>query len=181
MDATQQAGTEPPSRTLMAREGKYLTFILGRESYGLEILKVREIIGGRGMAITPLPQVPDEVKGVLNLRGKVIPIIDLRLRFRMQGREYDRETCIIVIHIGALLIGIAVDTVSEVITITEEKIDPPPVMGNSIETDFLLGMGRAGDRVVLLLNIENVLKVEGMDISATGGVATTFEREAVNV
>lgn len=139
-------------------EGKYLTFVLGGEEYGLEILKVREIIGL--MDITAVPQTPVFVKGVINLRGKVIPVIDLRLKFGMEEAEPTEETCIIVVDIGASLIGIFVDTVSEVLDVTADQIEPAPSFGSSIETSFILGMGKIKGRVKILLDIDRVLSAE---------------------
>jgi len=139
-------------------EGKYLTFTLGAEEYGLEILKVREIIGL--MEVTSVPQTPVFIKGVINLRGKVIPVIDLRLKFGMEEVKATEETCIIVVDIGQMLMGILVDSVSEVMDIPAEKIEPPPAFGSSISTDFILGMGKSQNRVKILLDIARVLSQE---------------------
>ena len=144
-----------------AKEGKYLTFVLGHEEYGLEILKVREIISV--MEITEVPQVPPFIKGVINLRGKVIPIIDLRMKFGMAPIEYTRETCIIVVNVHELLLGIVVDTVAEVLDIPEKDIDPAPTFGGSIKTDFILGMGKVKGKVKILLDIEKVLSSEELE------------------
>ena len=140
-----------------ARGGKYLTFILAEEEYGLEILKVREIIGI--MDITAVPQMPHFVKGVINLRGKVIPIIDLRLKFGLEPAEYTEETCVIVVDVGNLT-GIIVDTVQEVLDIKGDQIDPPPPLGATVDTSFVLGMGKVKDDVKILLDIEKVLDAE---------------------
>ncbi len=148
----------------LAKEGKYLTFILGDEEYGLEILKVREIISV--MEITEVPQVPSFIKGVINLRGRVIPIIDLRLKFGMPEVEYTRETCIIVVNVKKLLLGIVVDTVAEVLDIPEKDIEKPPTFGGSIRTDFILGMGKVKNKVKILLNIAKVLSTDELEIVA---------------
>jgi purine-binding chemotaxis protein CheW len=140
-----------------ARGGKYLTFILAEEEYGLEILKVREIIGI--MDITAVPQMPHFVKGVINLRGKVIPVIDLRLKFDLEPAEYTEETCVIVVDVGSLT-GIIVDTVQEVLDIDGDQIDPPPPLGASVDTSFVLGMGKVKDDVKILLDIDKVLNAE---------------------
>lgn len=134
--------------------GKYLTFILAEEEYGLEILKVREIIGI--MDITAMPQVPPEVKGVINLRGKVIPVIDLRLKFGLEPTPYTEQTCIVVVDVGAL-VGVIVDTVQEVLDIDDSQIDPPPPLGAAVNTQFILGMGKVKDDVKILLDIDRVL------------------------
>jgi len=139
-------------------EGKYLTFTLGAEEYGLEILKVREIIGL--MEITSVPQTPTFIKGVINLRGKVIPVIDLRLKFSMAEAAATEETCIIVVDIVEMLMGILVDSVSEVVDIPAARIEPPPAFGGSISTDFILGMGKAQNKVKILLDIARVLSQE---------------------
>ncbi|HNQ23845.1 MAG TPA: chemotaxis protein CheW [Phycisphaerae bacterium] len=134
--------------------GKYLTFKLANEEYGVEILKVREIIGM--MDITAVPRMPTYMKGVINLRGKVIPVIDLRLKFALEEMAHTEETCIIVVDVGKE-VGIIVDTVSEVLDIPGGNIEPPPAMGGDVDTTFILGMGKVGDAVKILLDIDKVL------------------------
>ena len=136
------------------REGKYLTFVLAGEDYGLETLKVREIIGI--MNITKVPRTPDFVKGVINLRGKVIPVVDLRLKFGLEEREYDEETCIIVVDIGSVEMGIIVDKVSEVMDIAAEHIEDSPRFGADVSTEFILGMGKMNENVTILLDISKI-------------------------
>jgi purine-binding chemotaxis protein CheW len=142
-----------------ARGGKYLTFALGKEEYGLEILKVREIIGY--MDITAVPRTPEYVKGVINLRGQVISVIDLRTKFAMAPAAKTEQTCIIVVEIKQdgrkLSTGIVVDRVSEVLSIGEEKIEEPPSFDSSVHVDFILGMGKIGESVKILLDIDKVL------------------------
>jgi purine-binding chemotaxis protein CheW len=144
------------------REGKYLTFSLGQEEYGIGILKVKEIIGM--MRITPVPQTPEFVKGVINLRGKVIPVIDLRLRFGMPSIDYNERTCIVVVEItgatGKIHIGIVVDSVSEVLNIKGSDIEDTPAFGTNLNTDFILGMAKTGGGVKILLDINKVLSTE---------------------
>lgn len=141
------------------REGKYLTFTLGQEEYGIGILKIKEIIGL--MPITTVPQTPDFVKGVINLRGKVIPVICLRLKFSMNSNDYTDRTCIIVVEIegtsGTILIGIVVDSVSEVLNIKGEDIEDTPAFGTKINTEYILGMAKTGGGVKILLDIDRVL------------------------
>lgn len=161
----------------IGRGGKYLTFVLGKEEYGLEILKVREIIGALGIKITAVPQMPDEIKGVLNLRGSVIPIIDLRMRFDMPEKEYSRESCIIVLNVAGRLISIAVDAVSEVLDITENEIDDPPQFGSSVDTEFITGMGKVKDKVVMLLNIDKVLMVPDRAVANLNTTMKTINQE----
>jgi len=122
------------------RGGKYLTFKLASEEYGLEILKVREIMGL--LEITKVPKTPVFVKGVINLRGKVIPVIDLRLKFGMESIEETNETCIIVVEVNEMLMGVVVDKVSEVLDIEGKDIEDAPSFGTNIDTNFILGMGK---------------------------------------
>lgn len=141
------------------KAGKYLTFRIGPEAYGLEILKVREIIGL--MAITAVPRTPDYIKGVVNLRGKVIPVIDLRTKFGMELKESTDETCVIVVDIGDIEMGIIVDAVSEVLEIGSADVEDVPTFGSEVNTDFILGMGKVGEKVIILLDISRVLGKEG--------------------
>ena len=152
--------TEHDSKKIVMKdvEGKYLTFFLSNEEYGLEILKVREIISV--MEITSVPQTPDFIKGVINLRGKVIPVVDLRLKFGMPEMEYTKETCTIVVDVQGLQMGIVVDTVSEVLDIAESDIEPPPAFGSTIKTDFILGMGKVKGEIKILLSIEKILSAQ---------------------
>ncbi len=144
------------------REGKYLTFVLAGEEYGIGILKVREIIGM--MTITTVPQTPQYVKGVINLRGKVIPVMDLRLKFGMEPMEYTERTCIIVVEITGPMrkipMGIVVDSVSEVLNIKASDIEETPNFGNRLETGYILGMAKTGGGVKILLDIDKVLNNE---------------------
>jgi len=141
------------------REGKYLTFALADEEYGLGILMIKEIIGM--MPVTTVPQAPPYVKGVINLRGKVIPVIDLRLRFGMADKEYNDRTCIIVVEIsknaGSVVVGIVVDTVSEVLNIKSEDIEDTPTFGTNLNTEYILGMAKADGKVKILLDIDRIL------------------------
>ena len=150
------------NRTLLDRDGKYLTFALEPEEYGLEILKVREIIGY--MDITAVPQTPHHVKGVINLRGQVIPVIDLRAKFGMETAEVTEQTCIIVVETSQgnrkFSTGIVVDRVQEVLDIAGEDIEEAPQFGSSVNTDFILGMGKIGESVKILLDIDRVLAGE---------------------
>ena len=140
-------------------ESKYLTFSLGAEEYGIGILKIKEIIGM--MPITPVPRTPAFVKGVINLRGKVIPVMNLRLKFGMEEIPYTERTCIIVVETrwvrGALLIGIVVDSVSEVLNIKNGEIEETPVLGADLDTDFILGIAKINGGVKILLDIDRVL------------------------
>ncbi len=144
--------------------GKYLTFTLDNEEYGIALLKVKEIIGM--MPITSVPQTPEYVKGVINLRGKVIPVSDLRLRFDMAAAEYTERTCIIVVEIqseeATIQVGIVVDAVSEVMNIKAEEVEEAPSFGTKVETDYILGMANMDGQVKILLDIDRVLTSEVM-------------------
>ena len=139
--------------------GKYLTFDLAEEEYGVEILRVREIIGM--MDITPVPRTPDFVLGVINLRGKVIPVIDLRLKFGLPYKEPDERTCVIVVEVmhegNTIQMGIVVDRVNEVVDVKPEDVEPTPSFGVALDTGFILGMAKVGNKVKILLDIDKVL------------------------
>lgn len=155
---------ERSDQAIEGKEGKYLTFTLADEEYGIGILKIREIIGM--MPITSVPQTPDYVKGVINLPGKVIPVVDLRGRFGMEEIDYTDRTCIIVVEIqgetGMVMIGVVVDSVSEVLNIKGEDIEPTPAFGATLDTEYILGMAKMGGGLKILLNIDPVLGVEEM-------------------
>jgi purine-binding chemotaxis protein CheW len=139
--------------------GKYLTFALANEEYGIGILKVKEIIGM--MAITTVPQTPDYVKGVINLRGKVIPVLDLRLKFEMESVDYTERTCTVVVEIaggnGNVLMGVVVDSVSEVLNIEGSDIEETPTFGATLDIRYILGMAKTKGGVKILLDIDRVL------------------------
>jgi len=146
-------------KAMRDREGKYLTFSLAEEEYGIGILKIKEIIGM--MPITTVPRTPGFVKGVINLRGKVIPVMDLRLRFDMEEIEYTERTCIVVVEIegtsGTVMIGVVVDSVSEVLNIKGEDVEETPTFGAKMNTDYILGMAKMEGGVKILLDIDRVL------------------------
>lgn len=147
----------------MSMAGKYLTFALGDEEYGVPVLKVREII--KILDITAVPQVPPHVKGVINLRGKVIPVVDLRLKFSLEAQDYTERTCIIVLEIaltsGNVMMGIVVDSVSEVLNVTDGETEPTPEFGERLTTDYIRGMAKVKGRVKILLDLDRVLGAEG--------------------
>jgi purine-binding chemotaxis protein CheW len=149
-------------KAMADKEGKYLTFTLADEEYGIGILRIKEIIGM--MPITTIPQTPEFVKGVINLRGKVIPVVDLRLRFGMGSIDYTDRTCIIVVEIdaqaGTVMIGIVVDAVSEVLSIKGEDIEETPTFGTKLDTEYILGMAKMEGSVKILLDIGRVLTGE---------------------
>jgi purine-binding chemotaxis protein CheW len=153
-------------KAITIKTGKYLTFSLNEEEYGIGILKVKEIIGM--MPITSVPRTPPFVKGVINLRGKVIPVVDLRLKFSMESIDYTERTCIIVVEIETqsttVLIGIVVDAVSEVLNIKEKEIEETPAFGTSLDTDYILGMAKIEGGVKILLDIDKVLNAKEIQL-----------------
>ncbi|HTS16056.1 MAG TPA: chemotaxis protein CheW [Verrucomicrobiae bacterium] len=161
VEASRDVGSD-----MSHRAGKYLTFKLGAEEFGLEILKVQEII--KMMDITRVPRTPDFVRGVINLRGKVIPVVDLRLRFGMEAKATTDKTCVIVVQVRrenvTVTMGTIVDEVSEVLDIGGEQIEPAPEFGEMVNTDFIVGMGKVGKRVVMLLDVDKVLSQQELEV-----------------
>ena len=153
--------TEPTAGAITQRlAGKHLTFVLGREHYGVPVLKVREII--RLCDITPVPQMPVYIKGVLNLRGKIIPVADLRLKFKLASDKNTDLTCIVVVQVSlpdksATLMGLIVDAVEEVVNIAAADIEPTPDFGAAVTTDYILGMAKIKGTVKALLDIDKVV------------------------
>lgn len=163
-----------------ASDNQFLSFRLGNEEYGVEILRVREIIGI--IDITSLPQTPDYVKGVVNLRGKIIPVIELRRKFGLPSIEFDEATCIIVVEVALaddqFQVGVIVDTVSEVLPIPPDDIEPAPRFGDSLNTDVIQGMGKTKDRVVILLDLDKVLTGTATELRSSLTAESGAEREA---
>ncbi len=147
------------------QKDKYLTFHLANEDYGIDIAFVTEIIGIQ--KITEVPDMPECIRGVINLRGKVIPVMDVRLRFKLEEREYDERTCIVVVDINDNAVGLVVDEVSEVADIPEAQVEPPPRSGKGKSSRYLKGLGKIGDEVKILLNIEKLLYDEELEQIAT--------------
>ena len=144
------------TRSKAQKAGKYLTFTLADEEYGVGIFNVRELIGV--MDITAVPRTPRHVKGVIDLRGKVIPVVDLRLKLGLPEGERRDENCIIVLDISGGQMGLLVDSVSEVLDVSEDDVQDTPSFGANVDTQFILGMAKADDRVIILLDIEKVLE-----------------------
>ncbi len=178
---------ETQTGTSSEENQKFLSFAIGEETYGVEILRVREIIGL--IDITPLPQTPDYVKGVINLRGKIIPVLELRSKFGMNSVDYTEETCVIVVDVSdpdgqeQFEMGVIVDAVNEVLDIEGTRIEPPPKFGFSLNTDFILGMGKIKlnnlERVIILLDIDRVMTAAEMNAMAqTGTSETTTENSS---
>ena len=165
MDAVEVTENIEGSGRMKDLEGKYLTFALGGEEYGVGILQVREIIGV--MEITAVPQTASYIKGVINLRGQIIPILELRIKFGMEHQSYDDRTCIIVVEVqqdkGSVQVGMLVDSVSEVLNIQEEQIEPSPFFGEAtLDTDNILGMAKIKGKVKILLDADKVIGKEGV-------------------
>lgn len=146
------------------QKGKFLTFTLGKEAYGLEIKYVTEIIGIQ--EITEVPELPEYIRGIINLRGNIIPVMDVRLRFNKPFREYNDRTCVIVVDIKDISVGLIVDEVSEVLAIQDQDIIPPPDFNKELANRYIKGIGKVGNEVKLLLNCSKLLndnEVEGLE------------------
>jgi purine-binding chemotaxis protein CheW len=169
----QNLNSKKDSAQALGKSEKYLTFNLAGEQYGVEILKVKEIIGL--LEITRVPRIPDFVRGVMNLRGKVIPIIDLRKKFDMESTEDTEQTCIIVVDIiqenVSLQMGIVVDSVSEVLDINEDSVEETPTFGTSVSTVFIKGIAKTKGGVKILLNIEEVLTTNELQSIAKSSIS----------
>lgn len=167
MSRADKDKTMPTERSCKDHAGKYLTFKLGEEVYGIEILRVHEIIGM--MKVTPIPNTPMDVRGVINLRGKVIAVIDLRAKFGLEQQEDTERTCIAVLQVGncstKYIIGVVVDSVCEVLDIDAANIEPAPSFGKHVNTDFIIGLAKTDDGVVTLLDINSVLSASDVEIA----------------
>lgn len=169
--------TEAQGVDIVLQGGKFLTFFLDTEEYGIEILRVREIIGL--MAITRVPKTESYIRGIINLRGKVIPIIDLRAKFLMMSTESTDETCIIVVQAQGHQVGLLVDKVSEVVDIASDNIVEPPALGDNNATDYILGIGKGETSVTLLLDIDTVLSAaEAAEVAQVAETATALQGAA---
>jgi len=152
------------AESAIATAGKYLTFTLDRETYGIQILKVRELIGMQ--EITRVPDTEHYLKGVINLRGQVIAVIDLRVKFGMTEVEPDRTSCIVIVESGETWCGFIVDRVQEVVDLTSDQIEPNTRLGSKCDTGFIYGLGKAKDHLVLLLDSDVILQKESDQIDA---------------
>ena len=155
-----QANAEESSETT----SQYLTFILAEEEYGVDILRVQEIKGWD--TVTPIPNTPDYLKGVINLRGKIVPVIDLRCRFNLQPKEKDGNTRIIVVELSGKTVGFLVDRVQEVIRVETAIIEPPPDLVTNVQTRYITGVAKLEDRLLLLLDLNQVLKADEQEALA---------------
>ncbi len=159
------------------KDDKFLTFPLGEEEYGIDIRHVTEIVGIQN--ITCLPDAPVYVRGIINLRGKVIPVIDVRLRFAMAEREYDDRTCVVVVDVEGASVGMIVDSVSEVLEIPSVNIEPSPALRNGKASEFIWGLGKAEDNVKILLNIQAMIHCSDLK-SVAADIDCKFQNEAGN-
>ena len=165
MQRTQAAATAAGLNAYASDVDQYLTFSLGQEEYGIEILKVQEIKGYS--AITPIPNTPPHVKGVMNLRGTVVPVVDLRAKFGMEAVEYSKFTVIIVVMVGQKIAGLVVDAVSDVLNIQQSEVRPAPDFGARADTRFISGVASIGDKLAVLVDIDKLLTEE--EVAATVG------------
>ncbi len=156
-----------------SQKDKYLTFHIGEEDYAISISYVTEIIGM--LKITEVPQTPDYIKGVINLRGKVIPVMDIRLRFGMPARDYDERTCVIVVQYKENIVGLVVDTVSEVLDIPEEDVENSQSFNQAAENNFICGMGKISDQIKMVIDVNALLFRDDLLIS---DIADTEEEQA---
>ena len=154
-----QANQEPTGN---AQGRELLTFTLGREEYGIDILKVQEIRGYD--AVTTIANAPEFIKGVINLRGIIVPIVDMRIKFKLGSVTYEQTTVVIILNVAKRVVGMVVDGVSDVISLKPDEIKPAPEFGGSLDTQYLLGLGTAGDRMIILVDIERLMTSREMEL-----------------
>jgi purine-binding chemotaxis protein CheW len=159
METTQESGI---SAAPITSNNEFLTFTLGSEEYGIDILKVQEIRGYD--AVTTIAGAPEFIKGVINLRGTIVPIVDMRIKFRLGQPEYNQFTVVIILNIGDRVVGMVVDGVSDVITLTQDQIRPAPDFGATIDTRYLLGLGTVDERMIILVDIEHLMTSRDMEL-----------------
>lgn len=162
MDTNTEASTNAVSNSAKTGAGEYLTFVLGSEEYGLDILKVQEIRGYD--AVTQIANTPDFIKGVVNLRGKIVPIVDLRIKFNLGKVEYDEFTVVIILNLGGRVVGIVVDGVSDVMALKEEQLSDVPSLVTSIDTKYIVGLATVEEQMLILVDIERLMSSEEMEL-----------------
>jgi purine-binding chemotaxis protein CheW len=155
MSQSQTVAAEAPAAAVVHNANEFLTFKLGNEEYGIEILKVQEIRGYD--AITHIANTPAFIKGVVNLRGIIVPIVDLRIKFNLGNVEYDQFTVVIILNVSGRVMGIVVDGVSDVITLTADQIKPAPEFSAHVDTDYIIGLGTVDERMLILADIEKLM------------------------
>ncbi|WP_019140312.1 chemotaxis protein CheW [Noviherbaspirillum massiliense] len=146
-----------------------LSFRLGKEEYGIDILKVQEIRGYE--AVTRIANAPDYIKGVINLRGVIVPIVDMRIKFNLGTPTYDQFTVVIILNLGSRVVGMVVDSVSDVITLTPEQVKPAPAMGTALNTDYLVGLGTIDERMLILVDIDKLMSSEELSLVSEPAIA----------
>ncbi|MBX3618179.1 chemotaxis protein CheW [Nitrosomonas sp.] len=161
-EQTADKTTESTGAVAAGITNEYLTFRLGKEEYGIEILKVQEIRGYE--AITQIANAPDFIKGVVNLRGIIVPIIDMRIKFHMENVDYDQFTVVIILNVAGRVMGIVVDGVSDVINLTSEQLRPAPGLGSVIDTEYIMGLGTIDNRMLILIDIEKMMSSSDMGL-----------------
>ena len=158
--ATNSANSKTSNTNVRVSAGEYLTFVLGSEQYGLEILKVQEIRGYD--AVTQIANTPDFIKGVVNLRGKIVPIVDLRIKFHLGKVEYNEFTVVIILNLNGRVVGIVVDGVSDVMALKEEQIRDVPSLVTSIDTKYIVGLATVEQQMLILVDIEQLMNSQEM-------------------
>ena len=161
-EQTANTATEPAGVVAAGVTNEYLTFRLGKEEYGIEILKVQEIRGYE--AITQIANAPNFIKGVVNLRGIIVPIIDMRIKFNLSDVNYDQFTVVIILNVAGRVMGIVVDGVSDVINLTADQLRPAPGLGAIIDTEYIMGLGTIDDRMLILIDIEKMMSSSDMGL-----------------
>jgi purine-binding chemotaxis protein CheW len=159
-NAMNNAGTEQAGNDIAGRE--FLAFKLGKEEYGIDILKVQEIRGYE--IVTRIANAPEFIKGVVNLRGIIVPIVDMRIKFRLGEPTYDQFTVVIILNVAGRVMGMVVDSVSDVITLSQEQIKPAPEMGTALNTDYLIGLGTVDERMLILADIDRLMSSAEMGL-----------------
>jgi purine-binding chemotaxis protein CheW len=161
-EQTANRATDSSGVAVAGAANEYLTFRLGKEEYGIEILKVQEIRGYE--AITQIANAPDFIKGVVNLRGIIVPIIDMRIKFRLTDVDYNQFTVVIILNVAGRVMGIVVDGVSDVINLTADQLRPAPGLGSVIDTEYIMGLGTIDDRMLILIDIEKMMSSSDMGL-----------------
>ncbi len=159
---TQAASQEAVAGTSSNQGNEFLTFTLGKEEYGIEILKVQEIRGYD--AVTTLANTPEFIKGVINLRGIIVPIVDMRIKFHLGNVEYNQFTVVIILNVANRVVGMVVDGVSDVITLNAEQVKPAPEFGSTIDTKYVMGLGTVDERMLILVDIERLMTSGDMEL-----------------
>jgi len=151
------------STGMVSDEGEYLTFLLGSEEYGIQIMNVQEIRGYE--AVTQIPNTPSFIKGVINLRGRIVPIIDLRIKFKLNDVRYNELTVVIVMNLNGRIVGVVVDAVSDVIALKTSQIEPMPALDTSIDTKYIIGLATYEERMLVLVAIEQLMTSQEMGLT----------------